>query len=115
MALGLNTVALAFFAAAAWAFWSRRQLLVTLFGALFVPTAGSAAILVFWPVSPVLAFAVMLPTLGLSLMGLLLFFIDRVWAPFCLEMTYAALLCWVLWPALLALNLAGFAARWAFA
>jgi hypothetical protein len=46
-------------------------------------------------------------TLGLSLVALALYAIDCLWAPFCLEMTYVALTCWVLWPLLVLVDLVG--------
>ena len=50
------------------------------------------------------AVAVLALTLGASLLLLGLLWLDVVLAPFCLEMTYPALLCWALCPLAVAVN-----------
>jgi hypothetical protein len=54
-----------------------------------------------------LAFILWGATLGLNLCILLLYFIDLIWAPFCLELRYLTLLCWILSPLAVVLNFAG--------
>lgn len=107
MAIATNLLAAALLLGAALAFVRRRPVLLVFCGACFVPAAGAGAVLAFWGWSAPATVILLALTLGVSLLGLLLYVIDRIWAPFCLEMTYAALLCWVLWPVLVAINLAG--------
>jgi len=52
-------------------------------------------------------FVLLLAGMALPLLTLLLFAIDLLWAPFAAEMTYPAMLCWVLWPVLIAADFAG--------
>jgi len=62
-------------------------------------------------VSPALTLALLGLGVGVPLGLLALYVIDRIWAPFCVEMTYATFLCWVLWPALVVADLAGAVGR----
>ncbi|MCD6416580.1 MAG: hypothetical protein J7M08_07785 [Planctomycetes bacterium] len=93
------------------AFGRRRTLSMLVCGGVFVPAAAAATLVVYWPLSPVLAVALLAFGLGLPLLALLLYVIDRAFAVFCLEMTYPALICWILWPLLVAVNFAGLALR----
>ncbi|MGD2174280.1 MAG: hypothetical protein PVJ27_02665 [Candidatus Brocadiaceae bacterium] len=104
-------LSLALFGAAAVAYSRQRTLALCACGALFVPVAAGATVLVYWPISPALAALLLAGTLGVSLVGLLLYALDRLWAPFCLEMTYATMVCWLLWPLLVVVNFAGLALR----
>ena len=107
MEQSLDMLALALFGAAAVAFTRQRRAVMLTCGALFVPVATLATVVVWWPVSPAAGVALLLAGMALPLVTLLLFAIDLVWAPFALEMTYPALLCWVLWPVLIAADFAG--------
>jgi hypothetical protein len=111
MEASLTVTATVLLAATAYAFAQQWRILLVLFGTLFVPAAGAATVAVYWPLHPLLAVVLLSVTLGISLAGLLLYAVDRIWAPFCIEMTYAALVCWLLWPLLMAADLAGLAAR----
>jgi len=107
MALGLNILSLALLGTAAVAFSRQRTLVLFVCGGLFVPVAGTAALAVYWPVSPALAVGLLCVTLGLPLLALLLYAVDVVFAPFCVEMTYPGMVCWVLWPVLVAAEFVG--------
>jgi len=50
-------------------------------------------------------------TLGLPLLGLGLYAVDLALAPFCVEMTYPGMVCWVLWPLLAMANFVGLLLR----
>lgn len=105
MELILSIVSLALFVGTAAAFAGRRPVLLCALGAAFVPVAAATTVALWWGANHGLAIALLAVGLGLPLLGLALYAIDRIWAPFCLEMTYATLLCWVLWPALVVVNL----------
>jgi hypothetical protein len=107
MEQSLDVLALALFGAAAVAFTRQRRAVMLACGALFVPVAALATVAVWWPVSPAAAVALLMVGMALPLGTLLVFAIDLLWAPFALEMTYPAMLCWVLWPVLIAADFAG--------
>ncbi len=86
-------------------FAGRRPVLLCVTGGLFVPVAAATTVLLYWGPATWLAGVLLGVGIGLPLLGLALYAVDRIWAPFCLEMTYATLLCWVLWPALVVVNL----------
>ena len=112
MAESLNLLSLALFAAAAVAFTRQRRAVMLACGALFVAVGTWATLATWWPLSPAAAVVLLAVGMGLPLAGLALFAVDYVWAPFALEMTYAALLCWVVWPGLILADYAGLAVRW---
>ena len=105
MDLILSIASLALFVGTAAAFAGRRPVLLSALGAAFVPVTVVTTVVIWWGGSHTLTIVLMAVGLGLPLVGLALYAIDRIWAPFCLEMTYATLLCWVLWPALVMVNL----------
>jgi hypothetical protein len=105
----LNALSLALFGAAAVAFSRQRRLVLAVCGALFVPVAAAAALAVWWPVSPAVCVVLLASTLGVSVLLLLLYALDHAFAVFALEMTYPAMLCWVLWPALIFADFVGMA------
>jgi hypothetical protein len=111
VALDLNMLALALLGAAAVAFTRQRRLAMFVCGSLFVGTAALGVLAVWWPVSPPLAVVLLAAGLGLPLAGLLLFAVDLAFAPFCIEMTYPAMLCWLFWPAVVLANYVGIAIR----
>jgi hypothetical protein len=111
MAPSLNLASAALLATAAVAFARRWGRMSVGTGALFMAVALAATWLAWWPESPVLGTVVLALGWGVPAVGLLLYGIDLVWAPFRLEMTYVAQLRWVLWPALVLANFAGLAAR----
>ena len=79
--------------------------------ALFVPVAAAATVAVWWPLSPTLALVLLAVLEGVPLVGVVLYGIDLAFAPFCLEMTYAALLCWLGWPLLVLVDFLGLLVR----
>lgn len=87
--------------------WRRRTLAVA--GVLFFPATAVAVVLTWWPVSPLLAIVILAVTLGIPLGCLALFGIDVIWAPFCMEMTYVTVWCWILCPLAVMLNYVGMA------
>jgi len=111
LALDMSVLSLALLGAAAMAFSRQRRAVLLTCGALFLPAVTVATVAVFWPVSPALAIALLVATLGPSVLALLLFWVDRAFAPFSLEMTYPAMVCWLLWPALVAADFVGLAVR----
>ncbi len=76
-------------------------------GTLFVLAACLAALSIYWGRSPAFSLVLLGVTMALPLLALALYAADRAFAPFCVEMTYPAMLCWVLWPVLVAANFAG--------
>ncbi|MHC4591976.1 MAG: hypothetical protein ACYS8L_04680 [Planctomycetota bacterium] len=107
LALDLTMMSLALLAAAAVAFTRHRRMVLMVCGGLFVPTAGLTTMAVWWTLSPTLAVLLLSVTLGLPLLALILYAVDLTLAPFCLEMTYLAMLCWILWPVLVMVNFLG--------
>lgn len=107
LALDLSMMSLALLAAAAVAFTRHRRMVLMVCCGLFVPTAGLATMAVWWTLSPTLAVLLLSVTLGLPFLALLLYAVDLTLAPFCLEMTYLAMLCWILWPVLVMVNFVG--------
>lgn len=71
---------------------------------LFLPLSAWTTIATWWPVSPLFTVLLLAFTLGLSVVALVLFAVDVIWAPFCLEMTYLTPLCWILCPLLVFVN-----------
>jgi len=106
MDLTLSILSAVLLAGTAAAFAGRRPALLCALGAVFVPVAAATTVMLYWGPALWLAVALLGVGIGLPLLGLALYAVDRIWAPFCLEMTYATLLCWVLWPGLVVLNLA---------
>jgi len=106
-ALDTSVLSLALLTAAAVAFTRQRRLVLAACGVLFVATATAATVAAYWPLFPVLGVAVLCVGMGLPLLGLALYGLDRTLACFTVEMTYATTLCWVFWPLLV---LADFAA-----
>jgi len=98
MALDLSTLGLALIALAGSAWVRRRRAVLAVAAVLFFPIGCAAMVASWWPVSPVLAVLVPGATLGVSLLLLALLWADVTFAPFCIEMSYPALLCWFLCP-----------------
>ncbi|MFO8008474.1 MAG: hypothetical protein R6V05_12145 [Candidatus Brocadiia bacterium] len=111
MAVDLNILSLALLATSAVAFSRQRTLVMVVCGALFVPTQAAGLLAVYWPVSPPAALTILALTLGLSLVCLALYAVDRLCAVFCLEMTYVATLVWLIWPVATAAGFLGLALR----
>lgn len=90
--------------------WS-RQLTKALIpcAAVFLAVAGWTTVATLYPWSPTVAVALMAVTLLGSAAAVTLYVIDVVWAPFCLEMTYMLIICWILCPLLVAANFIGLA------
>ena len=111
MAVDLNIMSFALLALAGVSYARRR--FMTLWGAaaLFFPVTGAAAVTTWWTLSPTLTIIILLFTLGTSLVALAMFAVDVIWAPFCLEMTYLALLCWILCPLAVLFNYLGLVLR----
>jgi hypothetical protein len=107
--MALNILSLLLLVAAALAFTRQERAVLYACGALFVPAAGGAAVLIFWEWNAAFTGALLAFTLGVSLLLLLLYWVDRTFAVFCLQMTYPAMLMWLLWPALVVVNIFGLA------
>lgn len=93
--------------AAAVAFTRQRAMVMIVCAGLFVVSSGLAALALYWALSSAFTIALLGVTLGLPLLTLLLYAVDLALAPFCVEMTYPAMLCWLLWPVLVAVNAVG--------
>jgi hypothetical protein len=100
----LNMLATALLAATAMAFTRQRRFVMVCCGALFVLAAVWTTVAVWWAVSAVAAVVILMVLIGIPLLALLVFAVDYVWTPFCLEMTWPGMICWLFWPALVALN-----------
>ena len=96
-------------AAVSYARWRRVTLAVA--AALFFPVTAVAVVTTWWAMSPALAAAILAVTVGVPLVCLALYGIDVLWAPFCMEMTYVTVWCWILCPVAVALNYVGMAVR----
>ena len=114
MNLALNLLSLAFLALAGVAFARRYRGILAITGVLFFPVCTAALLTGWWELSPLLAIFLVVCTLGISLLTLCLLAIDVTWAPFCLEMTYPSLLCWILCPSAVILGYVGALLRWLF-
>jgi len=106
LALDLNMLSLALLGAAAVAFTRQRAMVLIVCSGLFTLSSGLAALAVCWALSPAFTIALLSVTIGLPFLTLALYAVDLAFAPFCVEMTYPAMLCWLLWPALVAVNFA---------
>jgi len=100
-------LSLALLGAGAVAFARQRKAVLVLCLGMFVPVSALATLAVYWPLSPVLATVLLCVGEGLPLVALGLYGADLLFAPFCVEMTYAVLVCWVLWPVLVLANFLG--------
>lgn len=107
----LNILSLALFGVGAVAYARQRRIVLAGAGALFFPVTALATLYTWWPLSPAVGCGILLVALALPLVGLLLFAIDVVWAPFCVEMTYLSFLGWLLCPVAVAANWGGVALR----
>lgn len=105
--LHLNILSFALLSLAGVAYGRRRPQVLWPSVALFFPVSAWAAVATWWQGAPVFTLVLLGFTLGLSAVALLLFAVDVVFAPFCLEMTYLTPLCWILCPLLVLVNLAG--------
>jgi hypothetical protein len=108
-AIALNALSLVLLVMAVVAYPRRMRLELAAAACLFFPVTAGAVLASWWPVSHPAAAVILIVPLGASLAIMLLFLIDVIWAPFCLEMTYLTFLCWILCPVTVALNLAGMA------
>ena len=82
------------------AFTRQRRMVLVVCGVVFAVASGAATRATFrsaGAVWPALALGHGVPALALAAYA-----VDRVWAPFCLELTYLTALCWVCWPLLVA-------------
>jgi maltodextrin utilization protein YvdJ len=111
MTLYMNIASLVLLALAAVSYAGRRFHMLAGAAVLFFLVTGAATMMTWWSVSPALTVIILAVTLGLSLAALSLFAIDVVWAPFCAEMTYLMVLCWVLCPLAVVLNFLGLTLR----
>jgi len=109
--LQLNILSFALLGAGAVAYARRRFAVLWAVGVLFFPVAASATVVTFWQPLPLFAVFLLTLTLGVSLAALALYGIDVVFAPFCFEMTYLTVLCWLLCPLLVFINFLGLLAH----
>jgi len=105
--LDLNILSLSLLALAAVSYGRRRFCVLWAAGVLFFPIAAWASVATYWDWCPLFTITLLALTLGTSLVALLLYAIDVVFAPFCVEMTYLTILCWLLCPLLVLVNFAG--------
>ena len=105
--MDLNALSLALLGAAAVAFSRQRWAVLGVCGGLFMPASAAATVAVYWHLRPALAAVLLGALLGLPALLLLVYLVDRLLAPFCLEMTYPAMLCWLAWPLLVGLDFVG--------
>jgi len=107
--LYLNLLSLVLLTMCAYA-WCRQltQALIPC-AAAFLLVGGWTTVATLYPWSPAFAVTLMAVTLLGSLAAVTLYVIDVIWAPFCLEMTYLLILCWILCPLLVAVNFIGLA------
>ena len=103
-ALQLNALSLALLAVAGVAFFRQRRGVLVIAAVLFFPLTAAATVGLWWPLSPPAAALILALTLGVPLIALALFAVDVAWAPFCFEMTYLTILCWLLCPLAVVLN-----------
>ncbi len=111
MTANLNALSLALIAVAAVAYARHRRFALTAAAVLFFPVTGAATVMSWYATSPTLAVVILAATLGVSLVALALIGIDVTWAPFGVQMTYGAALCWLLCPAAVLLNYVGMAVQ----
>jgi hypothetical protein len=109
VAAQLSMLSLALCCLAAVAFYRRRRGVLILAALLFFPVTAAATVSVWWAISHVLAMCIIAATLALPIVLIALFLVDLIWAPFCFEMTYATIPCWILCPLGVLLNYVGLA------
>jgi len=105
--LNLLSLVLLIMCAYAWTAQLTRALIAC--SAAFLVAAVWTTLATIYPWSPGIAVALMVVTLMGSMTAVALYVTDVVWAPFCLEMTYMLILCWILCPLLVAANFAALA------
>lgn len=103
----LNFWSVALLAVAGAAYTRRARALFLGSVILFVPVAAAATLTVYGAEHPFLAWTLLVALLGLGTLGYLLYAIDRTFACFTIEMTYATLPASVLWPLLVGANWLG--------
>ncbi len=104
LALKLNILSFALLGLAAVSYARRQFHVFWPTVVLFFPVLAWTTFATWWAVSPLFTVFLLTFTLGISLLALLLFAVDVIWAPFCLEMTYLTPLCWILCPLLVFAN-----------
>ncbi|MFP4028371.1 MAG: hypothetical protein ACLFWL_11330 [Candidatus Brocadiia bacterium] len=107
MELALAILSFSFLSLAAVAYVHQRRAVLLVAGVLFFPATVYATLEIWTPLHPAIPWAVLLATLGVSLSILIVFAIDIIWAPFCLELTYLSFLVWLLCPIPVVFNFAG--------
>ncbi len=107
--LVLNILSLLLLVVTALAFTRQERFVLATCGTLFVLVAATATVWVYWQWNRTFTVMLLAATLGLSLLLLLLYWVDRTFAVFCLQMTYPAMLMWLLWPLLVVANIFGLA------
>ena len=112
MRVELNILSFALLALGAVAYARRRSAVLWAAGVLFFPVAACATVATFWQAMPLFTVFLLALTLGVSLSALMLYAIDVVFAPFCFEMTYLTVLCWLLCPLLVLIDFLGLLARY---
>lgn len=105
--LYVNLLSLLFLGMAAFAYTRKATITLTVSSVLFVPTATWAALSCFYASNPVFTIVLLVLTLLLPLVAVALYLVDVLFAPFCLEMTYLTILCWILCPVLVIANVSG--------
>jgi len=108
-ALNFNVLSLALLGVAAVAFFRQKRGVLVVSAALFLPVTAIATVALWGPISVLGAGVIVAVTLAVPVLLLGIVLIDVLWAPFCLEMTYLGLLCWVLCPLAVVVNYAALA------
>ena len=107
MGLDFTILSAALLVTAAVAFTRQRRMVLVVCAGLFVVVAALASVDVYWPVSPAFTVVLLAVTLGLPLLTHIIYAVDLVFTPFGSEMSWPAMICWLLWPVLVVANVIG--------
>ena len=107
MTAAMDILSFALFALAAVAYARKHRLVLGAAGLLFFPLCCVSLMSTWWALSPIAAIVLPVCTLGGSLVVLVLFGIDVIWAAFGFEATYLTFLCWILCPLAILVDFAG--------
>lgn len=96
-----------FFLTMAGSYTKQSKMLLYVSGILYIFSAVAATVIIWPGISPVAAALIIGITIVIPATGLLIFLIDFVFAPFCLEMRYLVIAWWLLTPLALPMNAMG--------
>ena len=112
MTPALNILSFALLAMTGVAYARRRHLVLTAGAVLYFASLALATGLTWWETSPPLAGLFLAVGVAVPVVLTLVFLVDLIWAPFCLQTTYLTFLCWVLSPPIVLCNFAGLLLRY---